>query len=290
MPTINMIALSLYSYRDPDDSDKYDTKPLTLRYLYFLDNSIATSIAEHRFAEWIKRLEEYKYKITPDERARVWKDTDMCHFAPDPRRDIRVVPGSLAHLFTAYPPYYDGQSRMVEFVKVLKELPRHEMVLWPIDASWESIYTYFKDELSMWSARYRLRNLNSAMASLTSSNLIDCSGLSALRQLRSDSPEYPDLEEEPIEGSYEPEILILSAAQWVVWPDECRWVYRQCKQAESESVTELGMWSMERWKDWKKEFEFVMLGHRFAQWIKVRDVAERVYRQKLMIEEEYEHK
>lgn len=33
---------------------------------------------------------------------------------------------------------------------------------------------YFKDELSMLSARYRLRDLNSAMASLTSSKLIDC--------------------------------------------------------------------------------------------------------------------
>lgn len=104
MPTINMIALSLYSYRDPDDFDKYDTKPLTLRYLYFLDDSIATSIAEHRYAKWIKCPEEYKYEITPDERAKVWKVTDMWHFAPDPRRDIRVVPGSLAHLFMAYPP------------------------------------------------------------------------------------------------------------------------------------------------------------------------------------------
>lgn len=140
----------------------------------------------------------------------------------------------------------------------------------------------------MWSARYRLRNPNSAMARLTSSNLIDCSGLSALHQLLPDSPEYLGLEEEPIEGPDKPGILIHSAAQWVMRPDECRWVYGQCKKAENEGITELGVWSMERWREWMRLFGFVMSDKRFVQKARARDVAERAYRQMLMIEE-YEH-
>lgn len=80
----------------------------------------------------------------------------MCHFAPDPRRDTRVILGLLACLYTAYSQYHDGQGRMVEFVKVPKDLPRHKaysftgissedlndlypkMALWPIEASWET--------------------------------------------------------------------------------------------------------------------------------------------------------
>lgn len=164
----------------------------------------------------------------------------MCHFAPDLGRNIRVVLGSLVRLCMAYPPYHDGQSWMVEFVKVLKELPQHEayefagvafgdlddlcpkMMLWPIEAIWEGIYTYFEDEVWMLSTSYRLRNLNSAMAHLPSSISIDCSGLSALYQLLSDGPEYPGLEEEPIEGPDESGVLIHSVAQWVMRPDECR--------------------------------------------------------------------
>lgn len=156
------------------------------------------------------------------------------------------------------------------------------------EASWESIYTCFEDEISVWSARYRLRNPNSAMARLTSSNLIDCSGLSALHQLLPDSPEYLGLEEEPIEGPDKPGILIHSAAQWVMRPDECRWVYGQCKKAENEGITELGVWSMERWREWMRLFGFVMSDKRFVQKARARDVAERAYRQMLMIEE-YEH-
>lgn len=56
-----------------------------------------------------------------------------------------------------YPPYHDGQNRIIEFVKALKALPRHEvyaytgnlsgdpddpcpkMTLWPIEAGWEGI-------------------------------------------------------------------------------------------------------------------------------------------------------
>lgn len=208
----------------------------------------------------------------------------MCHFAPDLRRDIRVVFGSLARLCTVYPPYHDGQSRMVEFVKVLKDMPRYEvyaftgvssayfndlcpkMALWLIEASWEGIYTYFEDGISVWSARYRLRNLNSAMAHLTSSNLIDCSSLSALHQLLPDSPEYPGLEEEPIEGPDKPGILIHSAAQWVMRPDECCWNYGRCKKAENEGITELGVWSMERWREWMRLFGFVMADERLIMW------------------------
>ncbi|OJJ89599.1 uncharacterized protein ASPGLDRAFT_31278 [Aspergillus glaucus CBS 516.65] len=114
------------------------------------------------------------------------------------------------------------------------------------------------------------------------------SGLSALHQLLPDSPEYLGLEEEPIEGPDKPGILIHSAAQWVMRPDECRWVYGQYKKAENEGITELGVWSMGRWREWMRLFGFVMSDKRFVQKARARGVAERAYRQMLMIEE-YEH-
>lgn len=75
-------------------------------------------------------------------------------------------------------------------------------------------------------------------------------------------------------------------------PDECRWVYGQCKKAENEGITEPGVWSMERWREWMRLFGFVMSDERlvmsdkwFVQKARAKDVAERACRQMLMIEE-----
>ena len=74
---------------------------------------------------------------------------------------------------------------------------------------------------------------------------------------------------------------MLGAARWVMWPDECHHVYRQCQKVESVSgVRE--MWSMERWREWKRQLAFVDGDGWFGQ--RYREVAGRECRQMLFCE------
>ena len=57
---------------------------------------------------------------------------------------------------------------------------------------------------------------------------------------------------------------MLGAAQWIMWSNECHYVYQQCKKVESMSGLRQ-MWSMERWREWKRQFAFVAGDERFAQ-------------------------
>lgn len=116
------------------------------------------------------------------------------------------------------------------------------------------------------------------MARLTCSDLIDCGFLSSLNDILPSSDGYPDLQKRPIDGPNKIGNLMLGAAQWVMRPDECHYVYRQCQKVESVSgVRE--MWSMERWREWKRQFAFVDGDGRFGQ--RYREVAGRAYRQML---------
>ena len=101
------------------------------------------------------------------------------------------------------------------------------------------------------------------MARLTCSDLIDCGFLSSLNDILPSSDGYPDLQKRPIDGPNKIGNLMLGAAQWVMRPDECHYVYRQCQKVESVSgVRE--MWSMERWREWKRQFAFVDGDGRFG--------------------------
>lgn len=121
------------------------------------------------------------------------------------------------------------------------------------------------------------------MARLTSSNLIDCSILSSLDDILPSSAEYPDLQNRPIDGPNKLGNLVLGAAQWIMWPDECRYVYRECRKVESVSGLR-EMWSMERWREWKGQFGGLAGDGRFEE--RYREVAGRAYRQMCFCEGE----
>ena len=111
---------------------------------------------------------------------------------------------------------------------------------------------------------FRWRNFNSAMTRLASSNLCDCDFLSSLDDILSSSSEYPCLEKRPIEGPNNIGNYLVGAAQWIMWSDECHYVYQQCKKVESVSGLRQ-MWSMERWREWKNQFASVAGDDRFAE-------------------------
>jgi hypothetical protein len=55
------------------------------------------------------------------------------------------------------------------------------------------------------------------------------------------------------------EFDIVAAAQWVIWPDDCRDVYQECR--EKEATTHSNYWepfSKQNWERWKQEFEIVV--------------------------------
>lgn len=120
------------------------------------------------------------------------------------------------------------------------------------------------------------------MARLASSNWCDCDFLSSLDDILPSSSEYPDLEKRPIDGPNKIGNYFIGAAQWIMWPDEGRYVYQQCKKVEGVSEPR-EMWSMERWREWKNQFAFVA-GDDLAG--RYREVAEQSYRQILVYESE----
>ncbi|PYI11783.1 hypothetical protein BO78DRAFT_425671 [Aspergillus sclerotiicarbonarius CBS 121057] len=233
---------------------------------------------------------------TPEEEA---QGANMYCIMPHPRRWIEPLFHAIARLCSSFPPYHPGQTRIIDCLKALKALPRHDLysglppedpnepyrtvTLWPIEGNWEAVAEIFDYEHVYVLAPYRWRNFNSFIARLTCSNLINCGFLSSLREILPSDREYPDLAKRPIDGPNKLGNYMLGAAQWIMWPDECRYVYEQCKRYESVSGPR-EMWSMERWREWKRQFAFVAGDGRFAQ--KYRDVAERAYRQILMVEEE----
>ena len=125
------------------------------------------------------------------------------------------------------------------------------------------------------------------MARLTSLDLIDCGFLSSLEYILPSSREYPDLKKRPIDGPNKIGNYLVGAAQWIIWPSECRYVYHQCQRIETVSGPRQ-MFSMERWREWKSQFAFVAGDERFAG--KYRQVADLAYGRILAFEKDHERK
>lgn len=81
------------------------------------------------------------------------------------------------------------------------------------------------------------------MARLTASDMIYCAPFNALEKLAST--------DEPISKLYDFDIE--AAAQWVVWPLECRHVYAECLGKET-TTHYWEPWSKQRWMTWKRAF------------------------------------
>ena len=105
---------------------------------------------------------------------------------------------------------------------------------------------YYRDA----AAHNRWRNFQHTMARVTSSRLIYCDPFNSLQDLVQ--------AEEPKPGAKRHlEYDIIAAAQWVLWPTECRYVYQECLKKET-TVHYWEPWSKEFWGQVKKEFELVV--------------------------------
>ncbi|KAG0631869.1 hypothetical protein M758_1G285600 [Ceratodon purpureus] len=167
----------------------------------------------------------------------------------------------------AFSPYSEGQNRLVELLEQLRQLPRWmapethpdengdvvESEFWAFGRKWiglenefrkhhaGGVKPYYYRDLA---AHNRWRNFQHAMARITAIGLMYCAPWNALSDLviANDPGCKANVEYD-----------IIAAAQWLVWPVECRYVYGEClKKETTEHYWE--PWSKEKWRQWKLEF------------------------------------
>ncbi|KAJ4301305.1 hypothetical protein N0V90_003396 [Kalmusia sp. IMI 367209] len=74
-----------------------------------------------------------------------------------------------------------------------------------------------------------------------------------------------------------------AAAQWIIWPIECRYVYQECLKRETmDHFWE--PWSRNRWSQWKKEFGSVLENDKYDD--KTKSVVRKALREIKDIEKE----
>ncbi|KAI0116928.1 hypothetical protein F4814DRAFT_267215 [Daldinia grandis] len=185
------------------------------------------------------------------------------------------------NLCSVFPPYHSGQTRIVQFLEALVAMPEHQAPDYFLDDD------ALKDVqmMSLWSdkgcsteelrigadairypgsgidtpgseAEARWRNYQSTLARIAMTGFSDCGFNSALRDIMPYGKKCPSFN---VRMTSKPEQIgghIQGAAQWIIWPDELRYVYEQCKKKEKlDKENPRDTWSMQNWRIWKAQFE-----------------------------------
>jgi hypothetical protein len=120
------------------------------------------------------------------------------------------------------------------------------------------------------------RNFQHAMARITANSFVYCAPFSALQDL---APPSPPKTKARFTNAHD----VTAAAQWLIWPTECRYVYEECMNKET-TVHFWEPWSKEAWSQWKEEFVRVTQNIRYEQG--TRRVAMEALRRMSDVEEE----
>ncbi|KAI8960765.1 hypothetical protein F5Y11DRAFT_328723 [Daldinia sp. FL1419] len=207
-----------------------------------------------------------------------------------PRRDTPNASGYVDRFFqffpnicSVFPPYHLGQTRVIHFLEALMAMPEHEAPDYFLsndvfgDVQMMSLWAdkgYSTEELRIGAdaIRYprsgidtpgsegeaRWRNYQSALARIAMTGFSDCGFNSALRDIMPYGKKCPTFN---VRITSKPEHIgghIQGAAQWLIWPDELRYVYGQCKKKETpDKHNPRDTWCMQHWRIWKAQFEFV---------------------------------
>ncbi|KAF2877133.1 hypothetical protein BDV95DRAFT_139300 [Massariosphaeria phaeospora] len=196
----------------------------------------------------------------------------------------------------AFSPYSESQNRFMQFLEELRNLPRwmapegypnengdcSRTEFWSFGYNWVGHEDEFRGLLGDVKPKYyrdpaahnRWRNFQHIMARLTANKFVYCAPFNALFDLEpsSASKSKPNLEYD-----------IIAAAQWVIWPTECSYVYQECLKQETATFYWYP-WAKDQWQQWKREFELV--GENVQYDDQARSVARQALQRMKDIEEE----
>jgi len=127
-------------------------------------------------------------------------------------------------------------------------------------------------------AGVRWRNYQSTLARITMTGFSDCSFLCGLH-------DKCMLPAPKVRAGTRPADMggrILAAAQWLVAPDEARWVYQRCSEKEkTDKRNPRDTWSRENWSIWKAQLESYQDDHRVK--LVAREAAREALKQMLIV-------
>ncbi|KAI1802436.1 hypothetical protein F4811DRAFT_529211 [Daldinia bambusicola] len=197
---------------------------------------------------------------------------------------------------SVFPPYHAGQTRIIRFLEALVAMPEHKVPDYFLDDARKEVQMmtlwldkgYSTEELRIRAdairhphsgidipgseAEARWRNYQSALARIAMTGFSDCGFNSALRDIMPYRNEWPTFN---VRVTSKPEDIgghIQGAAQWIIWPDELRYVYENCKKKEKvDKKNPRDTWSMQNWRIWKAQFEFAASSERVD--LRAREVA-----------------
>ncbi|KAK8103130.1 hypothetical protein PG984_016276 [Apiospora sp. TS-2023a] len=197
-----------------------------------------------------------------------------------------------------FPPHSPGQTRIVEFLEALLAMPAHDapdhfpdaddldnvtmVTLWPRGVLDPDTFRVYDAELMSESVKAELktpgseagtrwRNYQSALARITMTGFSDCSFLCGLRDILPQSGKKAACPTPKVACGTRPADTggrIRAAVQWLVEPEEARWVYEQCnKKEKTESRADpRDTWSKENWEIWKIQLGFYEGDDRVETW------------------------
>ncbi|KAI1476698.1 hypothetical protein F4774DRAFT_427879 [Daldinia eschscholtzii] len=273
------LPLVLDTYDDNDVEDRFCARMLRA----LIDGSQTPSSIAAEVDNWVLRESSRKLQVLQGRPDFIETDDNAVSLRNTPNasgyfdRFFQHFP----NVCSVFPPYHEGQTRIIEFLEALMAMPEHEAPDYFLDDSRKDVQMmtlwsdkgYSTEELRIRAdaiqhpgsgvdtpgsePETRWRNYQSALARIATTGFSDCGFISALRDIMPHSKKYPTFN---VRVTSRPEHIgghIQGAAQWIIWPNELRYVYEQCKKKEKvDKRNPRDTWSMQNWRIWKAQFEF----------------------------------
>ncbi|KAI1465668.1 uncharacterized protein F4812DRAFT_437022 [Daldinia caldariorum] len=275
--------LVLDTYDENDADDRFCMRMLKA----LVDGSQTPSAIATEVDDWVVRESSRKLQALQERSDFVETDDDGVPLrkAPDAGGYVNRFFQHFPNVCSVFPPYHAGQTRIIQFLEALVAIPEHKAPDYFLDDARKEVHMmtlwldkgYSTEDLRIRAdairhpgsgvdvpgseAEARWRNYQSALARIATTGFSDCGFNSALRDIMPHGKKYPTFK---VRVTSKPEDIgghIQGAAQWIIWPDELRYVYEQCKKkGRVDKKNPRDTWSMENWRIWKAQFEFAA-GH-----------------------------
>ncbi|KAI0888557.1 uncharacterized protein GGS22DRAFT_151830 [Annulohypoxylon maeteangense] len=302
------MALILSLYDDDDAEDRFCKNLMQA----LVDGSRTPSQIATDLDAWVVKESSDRLQKFSDQPDLIQKDGNghvLRTSMPNASGYVERFFQSFPSLCSVFPPHHGGQTRIIQFLEALLAIPDHEapdsfaeggshkdvnkITLWS-DRGYSTEYLRVGADAIGYSgsgietpdseSETRWRNYQSTIARITLTGFSECGFTSALRDILPSGKKYPSFN---VRVASKPDVIgghILAAAQWLIWPDEARYVYQQCRKKEkTDKKNPRDTWSMENWRIWKAQFQLFAWDERVDP--RARDVAKKAIDRIIEVEE-----